>query len=471
MKVTFFGGAGTVTGSCTMIEHDGLRLLVDCGLPQGNDEKRLGRKLPFKASSIDAVLLSHAHIDHSGRLPLLEKNGFKGRIYSTKATMELCSIMLEDSARIQEDDAKWKSRKLLRAGKEPVMPLYSVEDAHNVVKRFVPMEYGQIVEFSDTIGFRFTDAGHMLGSSSIGIYFTENPADDPSKDLKCMVFSGDIGNLNQPIIKDPEYIHHATFVAMESTYGDRNHEGTLPSTAELSLTLQSIMEETAAKGGKVIIPAFSVGRSQEILYLLSDIYRRTKNPMPVYLDSPLSVKATSVFTRNIDGYYDEEAMALIRQGKNPLIIPTLHAMTSVDESKALNGLDEPCVIISSSGMCEAGRIQHHLKHNLYDSRNTIVFTGYQAEGTLGRKILSGAKQVSILGERIAVRARIEKLSGISGHADKDGLLKWIGEFSPAPKKVFVMHGEPKVSEGFAQLLSTQMGLDATAPHFKESFCL
>jgi len=230
-----------------------------------------------------------------------------------------------------------------------------------------------------------------------------------------------------------------------------------------------LQEETAAKGGKVIIPAFSVGRSQEILYLISDIYRRTKNPMPVYLDSPLSVKATSVFTRNIDGYYDEEAMALIRQGKNPLIIPTLHAITSVDESKALNGLDEPCVIISSSGMCEAGRIQHHLKHNLYDSRNTIVFTGYQAEGTLGRKILSGAKQVSILGERIAVRARIEKLSGISGHADKDGLLKWIGEFSPAPKKVFVMHGEQKVSEGFAQLLSTQMGLDATAPHFKETF--
>lgn len=468
MKVTFFGGAGTVTGSCTLVEHNGLRLLVDCGLPQGSDEKRLGKCLPFKASGIDVVLLSHAHIDHSGRLPLLEKNGFKGRIYSTKATMDLCSIMLEDSARIQEDDAKWKNRKFLRAGKKPVQPLYSVEDAHNVLKRFVPVEYGQITELSDTIGVRFTDAGHMLGSSSIGIYFTEK-GHDPAKDLRCMVFSGDIGNLNQPIIKDPEYIHHATFVAMESTYGDRNHDGSLPSTTELSHTLQRIMEETSEMGGKVIIPAFSVGRSQEILYLLSDIYRRTKNPMPIYLDSPLSVKATSVFTRNVDGYYDEEAMALVRQGKNPIVIPTLHAITSVEESKSLNDLKIPCVIISSSGMCEAGRIQHHLKHNLYDSRNTIVFTGYQAEGTLGRKILSGAKQVTILGERIAVRARIEKLSGISGHADKNGLLKWISEFSPAPKKVFVMHGESKVSAGFAQLLSTQMGLDATAPHFKESF--
>lgn len=468
MKVTFYGGAGTVTGSCTLVEHDGLRILVDCGLPQGMDERRLGRRLPFKASTIDAVLLSHAHIDHSGRLPLLERNGFKGRIYSTKATMDLCSIMLEDSARIQEDDAQWQSRKLQRAGKPSVSPLYTTDDAYHVMKRFVPVEYGQIVELSKTLGVRFTDAGHMLGSSSIGIYFSKN-GDEPARSLRCMVFSGDIGNLNQPIIKDPSYIHHADFVAMESTYGDRVHGDVPPTTEQLSSTLQRIVEETAQKGGKVIIPAFSVGRSQEILYLLGDIYNRTKNQIPVYLDSPLSVKATAVFARNVEGYFDDEAMEIVRQGRNPILFPTLHTATTVEESKALNSIDGPCIIISSSGMCEAGRIRHHLKHNLYDSRNTIVFTGYQAEGTLGRRILSGAKQVTILGERIAVRARIEKLSGISGHADRDGLLRWIGEFSPAPEKVFVIHGESKVSQGFAELLSRDLGIDAIAPDIKDCY--
>jgi len=467
MKLTFFGGAGTVTGSCTLLEHEGLNILIDCGLPQGSDEHKIGKNLPFKASNIDIVLLTHAHIDHSGRLPLLEKKGFKGKIYSTKATMELCSIMLEDSAKIQEDDAKWQSKRLVRSGKKPVEPLYTSEDAYNVLKRFIPVNYGQIIELSDTVDVRFTDAGHMLGSSSIGLYYRHK------KSLKCIIFSGDIGNLNQPIIKDPDYIHRANYVVMESTYGDRNHDETAPSTEELSLKLQKIIENTASRGGKVIIPAFSVGRSQEILYLLRDIYKRTKSQIPIYLDSPLSVKATAIFARNKEGYFDDEAMEIIKSGGNPVLFPTFHAVTTSEESKALNSIDMPCVIISSSGMCEAGRIKHHLKHNLYKAENTVVFTGYQAEGTLGRKILSGAKQVFILGERIAVRSRIEKLSGISGHADKDGLLKWIGEFNPTPQKVFVVHGEQKTSEGFAKLLNTStldggMGIKAIAPHFKDS---
>lgn len=472
MKLTFFGGARTVTGSCIMVESAGKRLLVDCGLPQGSDEKKIGLELPFRATEIDYVLLTHAHIDHSGRIPLLVRDGFRGTIHSTEATADLCSIMLADSGHIQEMETEWLNRKRKRAGKPEIEPLYTVDDARKAMDLFSGHPYGMRFTVDEGIEVEFTDAGHLLGSSSIQVWLTEDGKQ------KHVVFSGDIGNLDQPIINDPVYLNDADFVVMESTYGDRlhekpEHESQRVSTKERSTELARIIEETFQRGGNVIIPSFAVGRTQELLYLLRYIITHDMLPeiqqIPVFLDSPLAIEATKVFSRNIEGYFDEEAMELVRQGFNPLIFDSLTTTVTADESRALNKRKESAVIISSSGMCEAGRIKHHLKHNLWRAESTIVFCGFQANGTLGRSILDGAEKVTIFGEHIDVRASVRRLEGISGHADQEGLITWISNFAKRPHHVFVVHGEEQVAQYFAGLLGSRLDLSAWAPQPNESF--
>jgi len=474
MKLTFIGGARTVTGSCTLVECGGKKLLVDCGLPQGNDEKKIGMELPFYATDIDYVLLTHAHIDHSGRIPLLVKEGFRGTIHSTEATADLCSIMLADSGHIHEMEAEWLNRKRRRAGKHEIAPLYTVEDAQQSMELFTGHPYNMQFTVDTGIEVEFTDAGHLLGSSSIQIWLTE------ADETRHFVFSGDIGNLDQPIINDPVYLKEADYVIMESTYGDRLHPESAHSsqrisTEERAKQLAQIIQKTFLRGGNVIIPSFAVGRTQELLYLLRHIITHHMLPdfpdIPVFLDSPLAIEATRVFSRNIEGYFDEEAMELVAKGLNPLMFDSLTLSVTADDSRALNRRKESAVIISSSGMCEAGRIKHHLKHNLWRPESTIVFCGYQANGTLGRSILDGAEKVTIFGEHIDVRASIEKLEGISGHADQQGLLTWVSSFSDMLRHVFVVHGEEQVAQYFAGLLGSELHINAWAPEPQQEFDL
>ena len=477
MEITFFGAARHVTGSCTMVRCAGTTILIDCGLPQGSDEKDSGMDFPFSPAQIDYVLLTHAHIDHSGRMPLLNKEGFRGTIYCTAATVDLCSIMLADSGHIQEMEAEWKSRKQVRAGKRPVEPLYTVDDATRSMDLFVGCDYDKVLDVAPGVRARFVDAGHLLGSSSIEVWLEEGG------EKKKLVFSGDIGNFDQPIVRDPAYLESADFVVMESTYGNRLHakpegapEGSHNVPTEVrAKELAEIIRTTFARGGNVIIPSFAVGRTQEILYLIRTIIAHRLIPefkdIPVFVDSPLSVKATNVFAGNVEGYYDDEAMELVRQGVNPILFPSLVTITDAEDSKALNFRKEPAVIISSSGMCEAGRIKHHLKHNLWRPECTIVFTGYQAGGTLGRSILDGARHVTIFGEQIDVRAEIRKLEGISGHADQDGLVRWLAAFKKKPEEVFIVHGEAEVATWFAGFIGKQLAVNAYAPSPMESFNL
>ncbi len=474
MNITFYGAARTVTGSCTLVECAGKQLLVDCGLPQGNDEKKIGLDLPFNAAHIDFVLLTHAHIDHSGRIPLLVKEGFNGRIFCTEATADLCSIMLADSGHIQEMEVEWLNRKLRRAGKQEQEALYTVADARQAMQLFEGYPYGERIKISEGIEIQFTDAGHLLGSSSIQLWLTENGK------TRLVVFSGDVGNLDQPLVKDPVCISEADYVVIESTYGDRLHDkpehaSQQVSTEERAKGLADIIRDTFSRHGNVVIPSFAVGRTQEILYLLRVIITHKMLPeiqdIPVFLDSPLAIEATKVFSRNIEGYFDEEAMQLVRGGVNPLIFPSLTTTVTADESRELNLRKDSSVIISSSGMCEAGRIKHHLKHNLWRPESTIVFCGYQANGTLGRSILDGAEKVSIFGEQIDVRAAVKKLEGISGHADQEGLVNWLSCFKNKPKHLFVVHGEDRVAEWFAGFITKTLGLPAWAPKSGESFDL
>ncbi|MGE4454367.1 MAG: MBL fold metallo-hydrolase RNA specificity domain-containing protein [Sphaerochaeta sp.] len=475
MHITFYGAAQQVTGSCTLVEVNGKYLLVDCGLPQGNDEKESGMQLPFDAHAIDYVFLTHAHIDHSGRIPLLVKEGFTGKIFTTSATVDLCEIMLADSGHIHEMEAEWKNRKARRAGKRGVDPLYTVNDAKDSMQYFSPCEYEKICEIDDGIKVRFNDAGHLLGSSSIELWLTEG------NEHRKLVFSGDIGNFDQPLIKDPDYIDTADFVVMESTYGNRVHKkpenavGSSVPTQVRAQELADIIERTFKRGGNVIIPSFAVGRTQEMLYLLRVIIEKKLCPsiteIPVFVDSPLSVKATHVFAGNLFGYMDEETMELVNKGINPILFPSLVTITDVEGSKALNRRKESCVIISSSGMCEAGRIKHHLKHNLWRSECTILFSGYQAGGTLGRSILDGARHVTIFGEQIDVRCEVEELHGISGHADQEGLVKWLTSFKKEPKRAFIVHGDKEVAPWFASYVSRALGIKAYAPKVFDRFDL
>lgn len=465
MKLSFLGAAHEVTGSCYCLTACGKKLLVDCGLQQGEDESD-NQTLPFVPGQIDYVLLTHAHIDHSGRLPLLYKYGFHGQVICTKATADLCGIMLRDSAHIQEFEAEWKNRKGVRAGKEPVEPLYTMADAEGILSLFAPCDYEQRVEVSQGITVRFVDVGHLLGSASIQVELTEGGQ------TRTVAFSGDIGNLNQPIIKDPSYLTQADYVVMESTYGNRNHDRVKVDHAAL---LAEIINRTFARGGNLVIPSFAVGRTQELLYFLRKIKEEGMvkgfPDFAVYIDSPLAVEATQVFKTNVAQCFDDEAMELVKRGVNPLSFPGLKTSVTSDDSKAINFDQTRKVIISASGMCDAGRIKHHLKHNLWKSENTVLFVGYQSAGTLGRMLVDGASTVKIFGEVIDVHAEITKMPGMSGHADQDGLIRWVGAFTPAPQRVFVSHGAYEVSEGFAQLLRERFALAAEAPNFGAEYDL
>ncbi len=474
MKITFIGAARHVTGSCTLVHCAGHSLLIDCGMPQGNDEKEMAG-LMFKASVVDAVLLTHAHIDHSGWLPLLVKEGFRGNIWATKATGDLCDIMLHDSAHIQEMEAEWKNRKARRGGGREVVPLYTADDADETMLRFKNASYGETIRLNKHVSFRFNDAGHMLGSSCIEIWLEEG------SERRKLIASGDVGNLDQPLIKNPQPIEGADYVLIESTYGNRLHElpagavgNNIPNIVRAK-TLAGWVSRTFARGGNVVIPAFSVGRTQELLYLFRLIVTNRLCPelkeLPVFVDSPLSVKATGVFASNVEGYYDSEAMALVEKGINPLVFPGLITITDSAESKELNFREGSCVIISASGMCEAGRIRHHLKHNLWRKECMVIFTGFQAPGTVGRSIIDGARHVTLFGEQVDVNCEIRSLKGISGHADRNGLVRWIQNLSKMPRYIFVNHGEEESAIAFASYVGEKLGIKAYAPKMLERFDL
>ncbi len=455
MNLYFEGGARMVTGSCSLLTACGKKVLIDCGMRQGADAKSDDGVFSFAVNEIDALLLTHAHIDHTGLVPLLFNRGFKGSIYATKVTRDLCTIMLADSGHIQEMEAQWKTVKARRAGRDAIQPLYTAEQGLVTAQQITPKEYDEIFEVFPGIAACFVDAGHLLGSAMIKFWIEEDGVQ------KQIVFSGDIGNHDRPIVRDPSEIASADYVIMESTYGDRLH----PPRGDDKMMLAGIIKQTFDGGGNVIMPAFSVGRTQELLYDLSTIMRERMAGLErfdVYVDSPLSSKATRVFAENFNqDYFDKEAMERKRKGDDPFNFDTLHFVQSADESKALNLMPNSKVIISSSGMCEAGRIKHHLKHNLYRSECAIVFAGYQAVGTLGRRIVDGEKRVRIFGEEIGVNASIHRLQGFSGHADQNGLLEWIGAFDNKPT-VFVNHGEEEVAIGYAKLLQ-QRGYNAKAP--------
>lgn len=470
MKLEFIGATHEVTGSCMYLEACGKHILIDCGMEQGRDMFE-NQEIPLPKAQIDAVLLTHAHLDHSGKLPMLYNQGFRGNIHATGATTALCDIMLRDSAHIQMAEAEWKNRKGKRSGEQPLEPIYTMEDAMATVRKFVPHEYGVKFKLYDGIEVRFIDAGHLLGSSSIEVWVTEEGT------TKKIVFSGDIGNTDQPLIKDPQYIEDADYVVMESTYGDRIHGEKPDHIGELS----SIIQSTFDRGGNVVIPSFAVGRTQILLYYIRKIKEerliRGHGNFKVYVDSPLAVEATEIFQENMKGYFDDEAMELVNQGINPISFPGLKTSITAEESKAINFDEEPKVIISAAGMCDAGRIRHHLKHNLWREDSTILFVGYQSVGTLGRLLEDGATEVKLFGETIQVGAQIRKLTGVSGHADKDGLIRWLEAFKKKPDKVFVVHGDDQVCQMFSKYISDELGYNSMAPYsgtiydLKQNVCI
>ena len=474
MKVTFCGATKTVTGSNFLVEGAGKKFLVDCGLYQGGakDEIKNEEPFPYNINEIDFMLLTHAHIDHSGRIPKLYKEGYRNPIYATNATCDLCAIMLPDSGHIQETETEWKNRKRIRRGEEELVPIYDAETAAKSLELFKGEPYNQIIELDDDIHVRFNDAGHMLGSSTIEIWIRENGEN------KKIVFSGDLGNNDIPLLAEPTMIQDADFLVMESTYGNRLHI----KNENKAKTFINIVTDTIKNGGTVVIPSFAVGRTQEILYELNKIkdseddspeferkYRLLMNT-PVYVDSPLAISATEVFKENMD-LFDEETQELIKRGDNPLEFPGLKFTQTVEESKALNESDESAIIISASGMCEVGRIKHHLKHNIWNPKNTILFVGYQAPGTLGRKIVDGAKTVKIFGEEVAVNARVEYIEGYSGHADQAGLLHFVDSFVKKPNHIFLVHGEEESQKVLRDKINENFDLPVSIPDYCESFDL
>ena len=458
MKLTFIGAAHEVTGSCHLLEANGKNILIDCGMEQGPDLYE-NQEIPVSAGEIDYILLTHAHIDHSGLIPLMCKHGFKGEIVTTFATADLCNIMLRDSAHIQEFEAEWRNRKARRSGAPLYEPLYTTQDAMEAIGLLSPCDYGQKIQLCKGVEVRFNDVGHLLGSASIEVWITEEGVS------KKIVFSGDVGNIDQPILNDPSVVKEADYIVIESTYGNRVHSEEKP---DYLGEFTRILKETFLKGGNVVIPSFAVGRTQEILYFIREIKEQNMLPefpnFEVYVDSPLAIEATNVFTKNGRACYDAEALKLIEKGVNPLVFPGLKLSVTSDDSKLINFDANPKVIISASGMCEAGRIRHHLKHNLWRQECTVLFVGYQAMGTLGRKLIDGASAVKLFGENIEVAAKIESLKGVSGHADMDGLLQWLKGFESDVQHVFVVHGEDAVTDEFAQTITDTFGYKAFAPY-------
>ena len=473
MKITFLGATKIVTGSNFLVEAAGKKFLVDCGLYQGKAEleEQNYREFDYNPAEIDFMLLTHAHIDHSGRIPKLYNDGFKGPIYAHKATCDLCQIMLPDSGHIQEMEAEWKNKKRIRKGQPTRGPLYTAEDALKCMEIFVPVKYDEIIQVSENICVRFNDAGHMLGSSTIEIWAKED-----GKETKA-VFSGDLGNNDIPLLSEPTMIDNCDYLVMESTYGSRLHIRN-DQKAELFL---KIVSETIDNGGTVVIPSFAVGRTQEILYEINKIKEnrhdeeflreyRTLMKVPVYVDSPLAISATQVFKENMD-LFEDEVKEEMERGNNPLEFPGLKFTQTADESKALNESDEPSIIISASGMCDVGRIKHHLKHNIWNPKSTILFVGYQAPGTLGYEIVNGAKKVTIFGEEFAVNARIEYIEGYSGHADQEGLMNFVYSFYNKPKHIFLVHGEEESQEVLRNKILENTGIGVTIPEYGETYQL
>ena len=456
MKIKFCGAAAGVTGSCHLLSTENHKILLDCGQFQGGKaQDALNEEpFPFDPAEIECVVLSHAHIDHCGRLPLLVKRGFKGAIYCTDATADLLEVMLKDSGFIHEKEAEWQSRKNERAGRKPVEPLYTVKDSEETLKYVRPVMYDQLFEINDEMKVVFNDAGHILGSAIIELWTAED--DNVYK----TVFSGDLGVLDRPILRDPTIIKKADYVIMESTYGNRLH----PENATSIEQLLDIVIKTTRRGGTVVIPSFAVGRTQELIYEFNRFYlerpeyKDELEKLTVYIDSPMATSATEVFRRNAQ-VFDEETKAYILKGDNPLDFPNLRFTRSTAESQALNMDRKPKIIISASGMCEAGRIRHHLKHNLWDPKSSVIFVGYQAEGTLGRMLTEGQKDVVLFGEAVHVNAEIYNLEGFSGHADKEGLLGWLSGFKVKPKQLFLVHGELESKEALAASIRERLGYD------------
>lgn len=473
MKITFLGATKMVTGSNFLVEGAGKKFLVDCGMYQGGDRDEMQNHEPFAydVNEIDFMLLTHAHIDHSGRIPKLYKEGYRNPVITTKATRDLCSIMLPDSGHIQEQEIEWRNRKRKREGKEPLPPLYTAQDGIDTMEIFKPVNYDEIIEIDPNIYVRFNDAGHMLGSAIIEIWVKED-----GKETKA-VFTGDLGNNDIPLLSSPTMIETADYLVMESTYGGRLH---MRNDDKANLFL-NIVSETLDKGGTVVIPSFAVGRTQEILYELNNLkdtqegedFKKkyaTLMKAPVYVDSPLAISATEIFKENAN-LFDEETQAVIESGDNPLEFPGLQFTRTADESKALNEKNESSIIISASGMCEVGRIKHHLKHHLWDPNSTILFVGYQAPGTLGRRIVDGEKRVKIFGEEIAVNARIEYIEGYSGHADQEWLMNFVYSFITKPKHIFLVHGEPTGQEILKSKIVDEIGLPVTIPEYGQTYTL
>ncbi|MBQ6625095.1 MAG: MBL fold metallo-hydrolase [Clostridia bacterium] len=457
MKIAFYGAAHEVTGSCTIIFANNKTIMVDCGMEQGPDTYE-NCNLPVLPSQIDYILLTHAHIDHSGKIPAMTANGFKGHIYSTVATENLCKIMLLDSAHIQESEARWRNRKAKRSGDDIYTPLYTADDVTKTMKQFVGCDYDKEYSLCEDIKIKFIDAGHLLGSSSISIEIEE------FGQKETIVFSGDLGNTKRPLIRDPRQPEKADYVVIESTYGNRLH----PERPDYVSQLTQIIQQTFDRGGNVVIPSFAIGRTQELLYLIRIIKEQNlvsghKN-FPVYVDSPLAVEATEIYSSDLYDYFDEETLDLLEKGINPIKFPGLTLSVTSDDSVRINLDKTPKIIISASGMCEAGRIRHHLKHNLWRKESTVLFVGYQAVGTLGRIITEGATKIKLFGEEIQVNAQIEQLEGISGHADRDMLVNWLNGFTHKPKTVFVNHGSDTVCDEFAEHITDKLSLFATAPY-------
>ncbi len=457
MRIQFIGAAHEVTGSCTLLEVCGKNYLVDCGMEQGRD---IFENVPLgiPATDVEAVFLTHAHIDHSGMLPKLYKDGFRGNIYATQATADLCSIMLMDSAHIQESEAQWQKRKAERAGETAPEPVYTVADAEGAIRLFRPCYYGQRIWAGEGIELRLTDVGHMLGSSCVELWLTEN------SQTRKIVFSGDVGNTNRPLLRDPQPVEETDFLVVESTYGNRLHA--IRYRDDTVQQLAEYIQQTLDRGGNVVIPSFAVGRTQEMLYLIREIKEKglvKGHPgFPVYVDSPLAVEATGIFLQCDPVFLDQETRAVVERGVNPIWFDGIRLSVSSDDSKNINFDMQPKVIISASGMCEAGRVRHHLKHNLWREDSTVLFVGYQAEGSLGRLLQDGVKKIKLFGEEILVRAQIGTLQGTSGHADQEGLLNWVRAFGRKPQRIFVNHGDMDACEAFRDLLTGE-GYVADAP--------